>query len=257
MTQSIPLFSGSLPSLQTGPWDRASMFRSLIWHILVVAFILAIFMPQNSFFGGTNPSRTIQANLKNIALAISSGGGSNTDATPVSRGVPPPTTPVPLVSLKLPKLDDPEIPIALTIQGPNSSLIDHPIGLPDGAIGPPSLGNKCCNGLGNSPNGRHVGNDIGETFRLGGGITKPEPISTPEPTYTEEARKVHMQGVVVLHVIVQADGSVSHMSITRSLGAGLDEEALKTVKSWRFKPATKDGKPVNVWVDVEVNFQLF
>jgi len=165
---------------------------------------------------------------------------------------------MPLVSLKLPKMDDPEIPIALTIQGPNSTLTNQPIGLPDGIIGPPSLGNKCCNGIGNDPNGRHIGNNNDNgAYRLGGGITKPEPISTPEPTYTDEARKIHMQGVVVLHVIVQADGSVSHLSVTRSLGAGLDEEALKTVKNWRFKPATKNGKPVPVWIDVEVNFQLF
>jgi len=234
------------------------MVRSLLWHILAAAFIFAVFMPQSTFIGGTNPSRTIQADLRNIAIAISSGGGSNTDSTPVSRGTPPPTTPMPLVSLKLPKMDDPEIPIALTTQGPNSPLTNQPIGLPDGALGPPSLGDQGGHTLGNNPKGHTIGNNnIDGVFRLGGGITKPEPISTPEPTYTEEARKIHMQGVVVLHIIVKADGSVSNMSVSRSLGAGLDEEALKTVKGWRFKPATKDGKPVNVWVDVEVNFQLF
>jgi len=67
-----------------------------------------------------------------------------------------------------------------------------------------------------------------------------------------------VQGVVALEAVVKADGSVGQVRITRSLDPhfGLDEEAIRTVRSWRFRPAKKNGEPVDVWVDVELSFTL-
>jgi TonB family protein len=65
-----------------------------------------------------------------------------------------------------------------------------------------------------------------------------------------------MEGTVVLYVKVTRDGRVNSVRVTRSLGMGLDESAVEAVKQWRFRPGTKEGKPINVAITVEVNFRL-
>ncbi|MGH9524022.1 MAG: energy transducer TonB, partial [Terriglobales bacterium] len=93
-------------------------------------------------------------------------------------------------------------------------------------------------------------------YRVGTGITPSRANAAPDPAYTDAARKDRVQGVVVLWVIVGADGSVRDAGIARSLRPDLDESALHTVRGWRFQPATKDGQPVPVLIHVEVNFRL-
>jgi TonB family protein len=58
-------------------------------------------------------------------------------------------------------------------------------------------------------------------------------------------------------VIVGPDGRPHEMRVSRSLGFGLDEKALEAVKQWRFEPAKKDGRPVAVQINIEVNFRLY
>ena len=93
-------------------------------------------------------------------------------------------------------------------------------------------------------------------YRVGQGITPPRAIDAPDPKYTNAASRDKVQGTVVLWVIVGADGSVQNAGVDRSLRPDLDESALKTVRSWRFHPATKDGQPVPVMIHVEVNFRV-
>jgi TonB family protein len=88
-------------------------------------------------------------------------------------------------------------------------------------------------------------------------VTSPVPIFDPDPEYSEEARKLKQQGVVVLWVVIGVDGRPQQMKVQRSLGMGLDEKALEAVSKWRFKPAMRDGKPVPVAVNVEVSFRLY
>lgn len=88
------------------------------------------------------------------------------------------------------------------------------------------------------------------------GIKRPEPIFTPDPQFTEWARDMRIQGTCVLKVIVGIDGKVHHVQLLRPLGAGLDEQAISTVQTWKFKPATRDGQPVPVEMSVEVAFNL-
>jgi TonB family protein len=88
-------------------------------------------------------------------------------------------------------------------------------------------------------------------------VSAPIPIYKPEPTYSEEARKAKYQGTVVLWIVVDAQGNVIDPKVVRPLGLGLDEKALEGVRTWKFKPALRNGVPVPVRVIVEVSFRLF
>ena len=94
------------------------------------------------------------------------------------------------------------------------------------------------------------------TYRVGGGVSPPSVTYKKDPGYSEEARKAHLSGTVVLQIIVGADGLPRDIRIVRPLGMGLDEIAVETVSEWRFRPGIKDGKPVNVQATIEVNFRL-
>lgn len=89
-----------------------------------------------------------------------------------------------------------------------------------------------------------------------GGETSPQVISHPSPQYTEEASQLKIQGDVVLEVRFMADGRVEVIRVVRGLGHGLDQEAIQIAKETRFKPATKDGKPVDYTTTYRIHFQL-
>jgi periplasmic protein TonB len=93
--------------------------------------------------------------------------------------------------------------------------------------------------------------------RIGGRVSAPRAIYDPEPEYSDEARKAKHQGVAVLSVIVGPDGLTRNIQVVRSLGMGLDEKAVAAVRSWRFAPATKDGRAVAVEVQIKIDFRLY
>jgi periplasmic protein TonB len=97
----------------------------------------------------------------------------------------------------------------------------------------------------------------GGVFRVGGGVSAPRALNTPDPEYSEEARKAKYQGTVVLWLIVDQSGRPQQVKVARSLGMGLDQKAIEAVRKWTFEPAMKDGKPVAVQINVEVNFRLY
>lgn len=84
----------------------------------------------------------------------------------------------------------------------------------------------------------------------------PEPIDMPLAAYTTEARKARIEGTVSMWVAVDGAGKVTDARIMKGLGHGLDEEALKAVKNWKFKPGTKDGKLTTATVKVDMPFKL-
>lgn len=93
---------------------------------------------------------------------------------------------------------------------------------------------------------------------LGRNMTPPSPIYQPEPPYSKQARMHNIEGTVVITIVIGTDGNVTDAQLkSNPLGWGLDQEALKTVRTWKFRPATRDGKPVAVRVIVEVTFRLF
>jgi TonB family protein len=89
-----------------------------------------------------------------------------------------------------------------------------------------------------------------------GVVDPPKPTHTPDPTYTDAARRNRLAGTTVLLVAVNEKGLPEILEITRGLGEGLDIQALAAVAGWRFKPALKDGQPVVVLINVEVSFHL-
>jgi len=97
----------------------------------------------------------------------------------------------------------------------------------------------------------------GGVYKVGGGISAPQPIATPDPEYTEAARQAKTQGTCVLWMIVDTEGHPRNIRVVRGLGFGLDAKAIEAVKQWKFAPAMKDGKPVNVQISVEVGFRLY
>jgi TonB family protein len=76
------------------------------------------------------------------------------------------------------------------------------------------------------------------------------------PEYSEVARKAGVEGVVVLYAEVDTSGQALNVRVIRNLGYGLDERAIEAVTKWRFRPALKDGKPVQVGSTFEVFFRL-
>ena len=98
----------------------------------------------------------------------------------------------------------------------------------------------------------------GQIYQPGNGVTLPVVVKEVKPDYTDEAKAERIQGEVWLKTIVNADGDVGDVQVSRSLDKefGLDNEAVKAAKQWKFKPGTKDGKPVAVQVTIQLTFTL-
>lgn len=96
----------------------------------------------------------------------------------------------------------------------------------------------------------------GGVFRPGTGIEPPVLLREVKPLYTDDARKRAIEGDVVLEVVVRQDGSVGTLHVTHGLGAGLEQKAIEAVRQWRFGPARRQGVPVDVVVEVSVEFKL-
>jgi TonB family protein len=200
------------------------------------------------------------------------GGGGDRDKLAASKGAPPKFardqfTP-PVVVARDP---DPKLATDPTVVGPpNITFPAGPVGDPLSAVlGPPSNGPGFGGGIG-SGSGGGVGSGHGPgvgpgegggigggVYKVGGGVSAPRPIYSPDPEYSEEARKAKYQGTVTLYVIVGADGLPHDIRIMRSLGMGLDEKAIEAVRTWRFEPARKNAQPVSVRISVEVTFRLY
>jgi periplasmic protein TonB len=264
----------------------AGLKRSAMIHAVLIGTILA-----SSFFGhqvvqqvkkrevvtliAPSPdSYTLPTSKKEIS---GGGGGGDRDHIPAPKGRLPKvamqqiTPPVLVVHNEKPKLTaeptvviPPQVHIA-TNHMPNLGNPSAPV-LP---TAPPSNGTGSGGGIGSgSGGGIGVGHGPGVgagsgggigggVFKVGGGISAPEAISTPDPEYTEEARNAKIQGTCVLWLIVDQQGHPRDIHVVRSLGHGLDARAIDAVKQWVFQPAKKDGQPVNVQISIEVGFHLY
>jgi TonB family protein len=91
-----------------------------------------------------------------------------------------------------------------------------------------------------------------------GGVSEPRLIHEVKPNFTVDAMRAKIQGVVIMDVVVLADGRVdpTRIRITRSLDRGLDREAASAVRQWRFRPSLRLGQPVASRVTVELAFTL-
>ena len=91
---------------------------------------------------------------------------------------------------------------------------------------------------------------------MGPGVTPPQVVKKIDPAYSRQAEKDHLQGTVVLRLVVTAKGLPADITVLSPLGRGLDEEAIAAVKRWKFTPGKKNGQPVAVRATIEVNFRL-
>jgi TonB family protein len=96
----------------------------------------------------------------------------------------------------------------------------------------------------------------GGPYRPGSGVEPPRLLREVRANYTDEARRANINGEVVLEIVVRRDGTVGDVRILQRLGSGLDDRAIQAVRQWRFAPARLKGAPVDVIVEVAVEFKL-
>jgi TonB family protein len=158
-------------------------------------------------------------------------------------------------NVKLP--DNPNMP---NLGNPMSARVSGPASNGPGSGGGIGSGNS--NGIGS---GTGPGHGPGQGGGFGGGIyslgdigvTPPVAKFTPEPDFSEEARKAKYQGTVTLSAVIGPDGRPRNLKVVRSLGMGLDQKALEKVRTWLFEPGKRNGQPVAVAMTLEVDFRLF
>lgn len=266
---------------------KSAVTSSVMLHIGVIVGVVALTLVTKTVVQQvTKPQNVtlIAPELSEYQMPISSkkndtlsggGGGGDRDKLQASHG-------------KLPKASMEQFtPPAAVIRNQNPALAVEPsvimppqVKLPQVAAanygdplakigGPPSNGTGSGAGIGSGSGGgvgSGEGGGIGPgkgggmgggLFRVGGGVSAPRALFAPDPDYSEEARKAKYQGVVVLWLIVGPDGRPRDMKVVRPLGMGLDQKAIEAVRQWKFEPAMKDGKPVAVQINVEVNFRLY
>ncbi len=217
----------------------------------------------------------LKAPKAGVAAGGGGGGGSHDIVDPI-KGKLPPRMKDPLAPPMTPILDKPKlaVPSAINVQE-NIQLPDNPnlpnIGMAksanvtlasNGQGGGSGMGTGYGGGMGSGTgNGfgpGRGGNAGGGVYQIGGGVSAPVAIFTPEAEFSDEARRAKYQGVCLISLIVDAQGNPQDPRVIRALGMGLDEKALEAVRKYKFKPAMKDGRiPVPVRITIEVNFRLY
>jgi periplasmic protein TonB len=262
-------------------YGRVSSLSSILVHTVAIALLLVI-----------SAHKVVQVVKENVHLLMpvdlspyeaqlppsqkkagGGGGGGDRSPEPASKGkLPkfameqkaPPEVVIRNPNPKLPVEPTVIVPPQISLPNPNLAMLGDPLA----KLGPPSNGPGGGGGIGSgygggvgSGSGGGVGPGEGGgvgggVFRVGGGVSAPQLVARIEPEYSEQARKAKYQGVVVLSIIVQKDGSVRDIKVVQPLGLGLDEKAVEAVKQWRFRPGMKSGTPVDVMATVEVTFRL-
>ena len=182
--------------------------------------------------------------------------------TPSPEPDPPPPPPEPLPELEpLPPVQAPVVEAPANdrdrtgVPEPTNEVADSRgpgaaggVGTGDGT----GLGSGDGSGIGEGEGGGTGGGP----YRPGSGITPPGLLREVKPDYTEEARRLGIRGDVVMEIVVRRDGRVGDVRVLRGLGHGLDERAVAAVRQWMFSPATRRGTPVDVLVEVAMEFKL-
>jgi TonB family protein len=227
-------------------------------HVMLIAPDIAPYVPQQA--------------PKKVAMG-GGGGGGDRSPTPPSKGRLPRvapqqfTPPMAVVNNEHPKLVmEPTIIVQPDAKLPQVNMAQY--GDPLAKLGILSNGPGSGGGIGYGKgggvgSGSGVGYGPGSgagvgggPYRIGGGVSAPTLVFKVEPEYSEEARKAKFQGTVVLYVVVDEKGNPRDLRVIRPLGLGLDQKAIEAVQKWRFKPGLKDGHPVPVAAQIEVNFRL-
>ena len=248
--------------------DALSTTAAALLHVAAIALL---FWAVKSHVQLLTPPKTAMVDLVTPppmapAKDTMGGGGGQRGPTPVTKGhlptladtqITPPKAP-PLEEPKI-KMPDPAIEVQKDLKMATSNMPN--LGMPNSPLIGTSMGNGRGSGLGSgdgSGMGPGSGGNYGGAIRkIGGGVSSPVVIYQVDPEFSEEARKAKFMGVVLVNLIVDAQGRPQNVHVLRGVGMGLDGKAVDAVKLYRFKPAMEAGKPVAVELNVEVNFQIF
>jgi periplasmic protein TonB len=265
---------------------RSAAFTSVALHIGAVGFVLLAAAAVH------RDILMLQQRVTNSTLAVEhmifiadvpqpesggGGGGGNRQAGPIRRAEAVGTDRVTLRTAKPVAMVErererpaPPIPALLLDAEPMASGSIDQLGLPSvGASTGTSLGEGSGGGVGEGF-GTGIGPGVGPGFgpgsgggigggvyRVGGSVRPPRVITEVRPTYTNRAMVDHIEGSVLLELIVRSDGTTSKIRVIRSLDpGGLDEEAIRAAKQWRFEPGRLNGVAVDVIVALQVDFHL-
>jgi TonB family protein len=239
--------------------ESKSALTSLTIHVLAVLLLLGLVTNRANVLPAPRVL-TVDTHFLKPFVPNAAGGGQHAKLTASAGHLPPRAhnvfvPPVPATNPR------PKLAMIAAIDAPDHSPLPN-IGDPNalGSLlsgGPGTLGGI---GTGKGPSvgsgerGAGVGSD--GPVRPGAGVTMPVVVRKVEPEYSEEARKARANGLVVIYCEVGPDGKPRNLRVSQSFGLGLDEEAMKAVSQWLFRPGTKDGKPVTVAASIEVAFHL-
>jgi TonB family protein len=271
-----------LPSLFGKSWNgypvrRSNFAFSAALHALMVLAIGARFVMVKNMpprvDRSSDASVILQPYYPPIGTKQSHGGGSGGAAEKIlaSKGAAPRAAREQLTPPILLPNPSRKLVADTTVIAPLDTrlLKTRQIGDPLSALAQPSNGPGVGGGMGGEAGGgvgtksgfgRGMGSEAGccdGIYTPGNGVSMPRAIYAPEPEFSEEARRIKYQGEVTLLATIGVDGRPRNLIVERSLGMGLDEKALETVRTWRFEPAKKDGHPVAVRMNIIVNFHLY
>lgn len=273
--------TGTVPGAQTAAGRIRNAFSmSMLAHGAGFVFILLVMsrLPETQI-SMTTPAEP-PAGV--VWLAVpgpggGGGGGGEKKAEPppavelpgrekVTVPVKPRPTPAPLKNSPPPPVEL-QIPAVSTMAGLQEmpgvlTSVSVPQSPSRGSGEGPGAGTGRGSGLG-SGDGDGAGEGLeagvgGGVYEPGSGVSMPRIIHEEKPNYTGEAMRAKVQGAVFLEAVVLPDGTVGPVQITRSLDRifGLDQEAIRTVKQWRFLPGRRGNTPVPVRVAIEMTFTL-
>lgn len=272
----VPTFAGLTVRTQSRLTSLVSLGAHAIICSLLVLFALNQWhtrMLQQKMLASASVTPLIPASaLKDVMGG--GGGGGNHETVEASKGKLPKFAKQQIVPPQILKIDQPKLAAEPTV-------VMQPIKLPDAAnmpdVGVPqssqvalaSQGSGSGSGFGNGSGGgigSGRGNGIGPgegggygggLMHLGGGVSAPTLIYSPDPEFSDEARRAKYQGICIVGLVVDVAGNPRSIHIVRALGMGLDEKAIEAVRQYKFKPALFKGKPVPVEINIEVNFRIY
>jgi TonB family protein len=259
-----------LPSCQ-GAEERRPVGRAVAGTLVAHAVALAA-LAWLTHVGAREASRVVlplQEPQRIVWVAMpgpnGGGGGSKVTVPKPPAPTPPqatrtPETPAP-TPVVVPEQITPPTPAPVEPQPATNVLADTSS---SGAAGPPSTvpGNGTGGGNGDGDGaGTGKGNDKGfggNSYLPGNGVTSPEALVRAQPKYTAEAMRARAQGSITVECVVEPDGVCGEMRIVRAFAPpfGLDQQALDAASKWRFRPGTREGKPVPVRINLILDFSI-
>jgi periplasmic protein TonB len=270
-------FAWDKAELPMRPTPTRSALLSFLLHAGAILLVLILTRVTEPPPAALRPVTVIQLDVRPYLPRAprkleGGGGGGARDETPASRGRLPRTAlrqftpPVARILNSDPRLTmEPTLIASPDIVMPRIDSANY--GDPNGILGKLSSGRGSGGGIGDGDGGG-VGDRTGPGYGDGdgggvtaesgirGALTPPTVLWKNEPEYTEEARKARVQGMVVLAIEVDTRGQARNIRIRQGLGLGLDERAVQSVSAWKFRPGSRNGKPVVTPAEIYVTFRL-